>query len=134
MVHRDEAEQMVVRLGHRLGRPMLVHGPHLEFLEVAAIRMRAGGLARSLVGVDFGHLISWFPVWGTRENAIYVPYGNWECAEREARGPTAKDAGTDAQRRCARFRGRRLTVIRGRDTCVPIAGRCIYEDLINASY
>ena len=35
-----------------------------------------------------------------------------------------EDAGTDAQQRCARFRGRSMPVIRDRDTCAPIAGGC----------
>jgi hypothetical protein len=36
--------------------------------------------------------------------------------ERETRGPAGKDAESDAQQRCPRFRGRSMTVIRGRDT------------------
>lgn len=64
--------------------------------------------------------------------------------ERETRGPAGKDAGASRttrgrsgrwrgwmpsgppprQRRCARLRGRRMTAIRGRDTCALLAGRC----------
>src|SRR5262249_14603085 len=55
MVHRDQAEEMVVGLGDRLRRPVLVDGPHLELLEVAAIRMRAARLAGCLIGLEFVH-------------------------------------------------------------------------------
>ena len=54
MVHRDQAEQVVVGLGDGLGRPVLVDRPDLELLEVAAVRMGAAGLAGPLVGVDLG--------------------------------------------------------------------------------
>src|ERR1700759_1271292 len=58
--NRNQAEQVIVGLGHRLGRPVLVHGPHLELLEVAAIWVRARRLARRLVGVDLCHVwVSW---------------------------------------------------------------------------
>ncbi len=41
VVHRDQAEQVVVCLGHRLRGPVLVHGADLELLEVAPVRMGA---------------------------------------------------------------------------------------------
>jgi hypothetical protein len=50
VVHRDQAEEVVVRLGDRLGRPVLVDVADLELLEVAAIRVPAGRLARGLIG------------------------------------------------------------------------------------
>jgi hypothetical protein len=51
MVMRQE---VVVRLGHRLGGPVLVDGADVELLEVAAVGVRPGGLARRLVGLDRG--------------------------------------------------------------------------------
>ena len=60
VVHGDQAEQVVVRLGHRLGGPVLVDGADLELLEVAAVGVRAGGLAGGLVGLDAaGWQCSW---------------------------------------------------------------------------
>ena len=50
VVHRDQAEQVVVGLGHRLGGPVLVDVADLELLEVAAVGVRAGGLALGLIG------------------------------------------------------------------------------------
>jgi len=41
VIHRDEAEQVVVGLGHRLGRPVPVDGADLELLEVAAVGVGA---------------------------------------------------------------------------------------------
>ena len=52
VVHGDEAEQVVVGLGHGLGRPVLVDGADLELLEVAAVGMGSGRLAGGLVGFD----------------------------------------------------------------------------------
>ena len=52
VVHRDQAEEVVVGLGHRLGGPVLVDGADLELLEVAAVGVGAGGLAGGLVGLD----------------------------------------------------------------------------------
>src|SRR5271165_5088872 len=52
MVHRDQAEQVVVRLGDRLRRPVLVHGADLELLQVASIGMGAARLACSLLDLD----------------------------------------------------------------------------------
>jgi hypothetical protein len=49
VVHRDEAEQVIVGLGHRLGGPVLVDGALLELLEVAAIGVRARGLTFALI-------------------------------------------------------------------------------------
>src|SRR5439155_10423853 len=48
----DQAEQVVVGLGHGLRRPVLVHGADLELLEVAAVRVRAAGLSGGLIGLD----------------------------------------------------------------------------------
>jgi hypothetical protein len=59
VVHGDQAEQVVVRLGHRLGRPVLVDGPHLELLEIAAVRMGARRLPGGLVSLDAHGLSSW---------------------------------------------------------------------------
>src|SRR4051794_27606314 len=50
VVHGQEAEQMIVCLGDRLRRPVLVRGAHLELLEVAPVAVRPGGLAAGLVG------------------------------------------------------------------------------------
>ncbi|HZP49778.1 MAG TPA: hypothetical protein VFB40_01350 [Actinocrinis sp.] len=36
VVHGDEAEEVIVVLGHGLARPVLVNGTDLELLEVAA--------------------------------------------------------------------------------------------------
>jgi hypothetical protein len=44
--------------------------------------------------------------------------------EREPWGPSGKDAGAAAQQRCVRLRGRSMAVIRGRDTCAQLTGRC----------
>ena len=52
VVHRDEAEEVVLGLGHGLGRPVLVDRADLELLEVAAVRVRAGGLALALAVVN----------------------------------------------------------------------------------
>ena len=58
VVHRDQAEEVVVGLGHRLRRPVLVDGADLELLEVAAVAVRAGGLALGLVGGQLVRLVS----------------------------------------------------------------------------
>jgi hypothetical protein len=50
VVHRQQAEHVVVRLGDRLRRPGLVDRADLELLEVAAVLAGAGGLALRLVG------------------------------------------------------------------------------------
>ena len=55
VVHRDQAEQVVVGLGDGLGRPVLVDGADLELLQVAPVGMGAAGLADGLVGVDLVH-------------------------------------------------------------------------------
>ena len=55
VVHRDQAEQVVVGLGHGLGRPVLVDRPDLELLQVAAVRVGARRLAHGLIGVDLVH-------------------------------------------------------------------------------
>src|SRR3954454_24457118 len=57
VVHGDQAEQVVVRLGDRLGRPVLVDVTDLEFLEVAPVGMPPARFALGLVGgegVGFG--------------------------------------------------------------------------------
>ena len=58
VVHRDQAEQVVVGLGHGLRRPVLVDGADLELLQVAAVRMGAAGLARGLIGLE-GLRLAW---------------------------------------------------------------------------
>src|SRR5262249_13245273 len=50
VIHGQQAEEVVVGLGHRLRRPVLVNGPDLELLEVATVRMGARCLALGLVG------------------------------------------------------------------------------------
>src|SRR4051812_2697276 len=52
VVHRQQAEEVVVALGDGLGRPVLVDRALLELLEVAAVGGPAAGLAGPLVGVD----------------------------------------------------------------------------------
>jgi hypothetical protein len=52
VVHGDEAEQVVVALGHRLGGPVLVDGADLELLEIAPVRVGSRRLAGGLVGFD----------------------------------------------------------------------------------
>jgi hypothetical protein len=52
VVHREQAEHVVVRLGDGLRGPVLVDRPDLELLEVAAVRVGAGRLAGALVGVE----------------------------------------------------------------------------------
>ena len=59
VVHRDQAEQVVVGLGDRLRGPVLVDGADLELLEVAAVGVGAGGLARGLVGLDIRCRVVW---------------------------------------------------------------------------
>src|SRR3954469_12144552 len=57
VVHGDQAEQVVVRLGDRLGRPVLVDVTELELLEVAPVGMPPARFALGLVGgegVGFG--------------------------------------------------------------------------------
>src|SRR3954454_23457124 len=49
VVHRDEAEKVVIRLGNGLGGPVLVGGAHLEFLQVAPVGVGTGGFAGSLI-------------------------------------------------------------------------------------
>src|SRR5215218_5102937 len=41
---------MILGLGHRLGRPVLVDGSDLELLQVAPVLVRAGRLSLGLVG------------------------------------------------------------------------------------
>src|ERR1700742_282065 len=67
VVHGDQAEQMVVGLGHRLGRPVLVDRADLESLQVAAVGVGAAGLPCGLVGLDFGHVQKLLG-WARREN------------------------------------------------------------------
>ena len=52
VVHRDQAEQVVVGLGDGLGRPVPVDRADLELLEVAAVGVGAARLAGGLVGLD----------------------------------------------------------------------------------
>ena len=52
VVHRDQAEEVVVRLGHGLGGPVLVHGADLELLQIAPVGVGPGGLALGLIGLD----------------------------------------------------------------------------------
>ena len=52
VVHREQAEEVVVGLGHGLGGPVLVDVAHLELLEVASVGVRAARLARGLIGLD----------------------------------------------------------------------------------
>jgi hypothetical protein len=65
VVHREQAEEVVVALGDGLRRPVLVDGADLELLEVAAVRMGAARLARGLVGLDgdrmLGHGVGSLP-------------------------------------------------------------------------
>ena len=58
MVHRDQAEEVVVGLGHGLRRPVLVDGADLELLEVAAVGVGAGRLALGLVGGELVRLLA----------------------------------------------------------------------------
>src|SRR3954469_1602503 len=52
VVHRQQAEQVVVAFGDRLRRPVLVDVADFEVLEVAAVRVRAARLAGGLIGLD----------------------------------------------------------------------------------
>jgi hypothetical protein len=52
VVHRQQAEEVIVALGDGLRRPVLVDGPDLELLEVAAVGVRAARLAGGLIGLD----------------------------------------------------------------------------------
>src|SRR4029077_3502083 len=52
VVHREQAEEVVLGLGDRLGGPVLVHGADLELLEVAAVLVRAARLARGLICLE----------------------------------------------------------------------------------
>ncbi len=52
VVHRDQAEEVVVGLGHGLRRPVLVDVSDLELLQVAAVGMGAARLAGGLVGLE----------------------------------------------------------------------------------
>src|SRR5690348_7474854 len=55
VIHGDEAEQVVIGLGHRLGGPVLVHRPYFELLEVTAVGVGSSGLAAGLISFEFGH-------------------------------------------------------------------------------
>src|SRR5205085_11507388 len=52
VVHRQQAEEVVVPFGHGLRRPVLVNGPHLELLQVAAVGVGPGGFASSLIRLE----------------------------------------------------------------------------------
>ncbi len=56
VVHRDQAEEVVVSLGHGLRRPVLVYGSDLELLQIAAVGVGAARLASGLVGLEGGGL------------------------------------------------------------------------------
>src|SRR3954454_11450536 len=49
MVHRDEAEEVVIRLRNGLRGPVLVDGAYVEFLQVAPVCVGTGGFAGSLI-------------------------------------------------------------------------------------
>ena len=49
VVHRDQAEEVIVGLGHGLGRPVLVDVTYFKLFEVASVRVGAGALALALV-------------------------------------------------------------------------------------
>src|SRR5690606_15058090 len=51
MVHGQQAEQVVICLSDRLGRPVLVDGTDLELLQVAPVGMGSGRLALGLVSL-----------------------------------------------------------------------------------
>src|SRR3954453_14317180 len=61
VVHRQQAEEVVVALGDGLRRPVLVDGADLELLEVAPVGMRAARLAGGLIGVDSGCVLGHWP-------------------------------------------------------------------------
>jgi hypothetical protein len=50
VVHRQQAEEVVVGLGDGLRRPVLVDGADLELLEIAPVLARPRGLAFGLPG------------------------------------------------------------------------------------
>jgi hypothetical protein len=50
VVHRQQAEEVIVGLGHGLRGPVLVDGADLELLQIAPVLACAGGLALGLVG------------------------------------------------------------------------------------
>ena len=54
VVHRDQAEEMVIRLGHGLGRPMLVDVAYLKLFEVAPVWVGAGALTLALICGEAG--------------------------------------------------------------------------------
>ncbi len=55
---RDQAEEVVVCLGHGLGGPVLVDGADLELLQVTPVRPGSGGFARRLVCVGHSLLVA----------------------------------------------------------------------------
>ena len=113
VVHGDQAEEVVVGLGHRLGGPVLVDGPDLELLEVAAVRMRPAGLAGGLVGLQrrrrgVGHRVRSLVCWAgqsiTPRSGQAAVGGGHTIARRRARRRRARRRAGPARRR----QGRRL--------------------------
>ena len=86
VVHRDQAEQVVVGLGHGLGGPVLVDGADLELLEVAAVGMGAARLARGLVGLDGLGLVWVSGLWGDSVSC------GWVGGDRETSSPASLDS------------------------------------------
>ena len=58
VVHGQQAEHVVIRLGDRLRWPVLVDVADLELLEVAAVAARAGRLALGLLGAQLVVLVA----------------------------------------------------------------------------
>ena len=89
---------MVVGLGDRLGRPVLVDGADLELLEVAAVGMGAGRLAGGLVGFDAAWVCrcSWARSWRSRLDSAHpcaTPVTSPSPSPIGAPDPRARDPG-----------------------------------------
>src|SRR3712207_6098159 len=108
VVHGDQAEEVVVVLGDRLGRPVLVDGADLELLEVPPVAVRAAGLALGLIrgeGAGFG-------AHEGRESAARALTRSWTTASPARAGlgtETVPNPSRDGTSGTSRGSGRRTT-------------------------
>ena len=133
VVHGDEAEEVVVGLGHRLGGPVLVDGPDLELLEVAPVGVRPAGLAGGLVGLHrrgrgVGHRSLPWSDWGRAVNHAGCGQGRERGRDgaddsAAARAGSAGTAGTGSAARAPAARPPAARRPRGRRVDRAPAGR-----------
>ena len=95
VVHRDQAEQVIVGLGHGLRRPVLVDVADLELLEVAAVAVRARCLALALVGREGGvsTRCSWGAMMAVGASAGRARDPGRRASRRPTRPPTRSKRG-----------------------------------------